>query len=254
MQQITSLTNKTIKELKKLQQKKYRQKYGLYLVEGFHTVEEALKSNQSYHYLIGTADALDKVTTNYDVKDDKVLEVTDEIANALSQTNTSQSIFMVLTINQPKSFSFYPGKWVLLDNLADPGNVGTIIRTADAAGYDGVILNTKNVDLYNDKVQRAMQGSQFHITVLQHDLDDAIVNLKDAGNRVFASCLDDEAIHSDEVESGNAFALIVGNEAHGVSFEHLELADAKVYIPILGQAESLNAAVAAGIMMYQFVL
>ncbi|MEJ6348620.1 RNA methyltransferase [Holzapfeliella sp. He02] len=253
MPQITSLTNKTIKELKKLQQKKYRQKYGLYLIEGFHTIEEALKSNQPYRYLVGTPEALNKLEIA-DIKADKVLEVTDEIAKSLSQTNTSQSIFMVLPINQPKSFSFYPGKWVLLDSLSDPGNVGTIIRTADAAGYDGVILNTGNVDLYNDKVQRAMQGSQFHITVLQHDLDDAIMSLKDAGNRIFASCLDDEAIHSNTLEPGSAFALIVGNEAHGVSHEHLDAADAKVYIPILGQAESLNAAVAAGIMMYQFVL
>ncbi|KRN03884.1 TrmH family RNA methyltransferase [Holzapfeliella floricola] len=254
MQQITSLTNKTIKELKKLQQKKYRQKYGLYLIEGFHTIEEALKTNQSYRYLIGTADALAKLTANYNVKEDKVLEVTDEIASTLRQTNTSQSIFMVLTINQPKSFSFYPGKWVLLDNLTDPGNVGTIIRTADAAGYDGVILNNESVDLYNDKVQRAMQGSQFHITVLQHELGDAITSLKNKGNQVFASCLNDEAVHSNKITAGNAFALIIGNEAHGVSTQHLELADVKTYIPIFGQAESLNAAVAAGIIMYQFIL
>ena len=159
---------------------------------------------------------------------------------------------MVLKIDQPREFPFNYGKWVLLDNLADPGNVGTIIRTADAAGFDGVVLSSESADLYNPKTQRAMQGSQFHIELIKRDLADAITDFQDAAIPVYASMLDKNAKQLQDFEKVPQLALIIGNEAHGVSSTIASLSDEKLYIPIKGKAESLNAAVAAGIMIYHF--
>lgn len=186
------------------------------------------------------------------MKDDKVIQITDAIAEHLSSTKNSQDIFMVLPINQPKSFSFEYGKWVVLDNLTDPGNVGTIIRTADAAGFDGVVLSEESVDLYNPKVQRSMQGSQFHIQIVQNPILAAISSFKENGIPVYVSILDKTAKSLNNCISVPQLALVIGNEAHGASKDVIETADKKIYIPIKGKAESLNAAVAAGIMIYHF--
>lgn len=256
MQQISSVNNQVIKNLVKLQQKKYRIENQHYLIEGFHLVEEALKAKEDYQYLLGTQEALDKLMDNYDLNfdDDKVILINKAIASRLSSTKNSQSIFAVLKINQPKKFTFSFGKWVILDQLSDPGNVGTIIRTADAAGFTGVILSQNTVDLYNPKVQRAMQGSQFHLNLLtSDDLKATIANFQEFDIPVYASVLDKEAKKIDDFAKEAQLAIIIGNEAHGVETSIADLASAKMYIPIYGQAESLNAAVAAGIMIYHFV-
>ena len=140
MQQISSVNNATIKKLAKLKQKKYRDEENRYLIEGFHLFEEAVKAGKKYQYVLGTEEALDQVNEDYDIDLDgkNVILINKAIARHLSSTKNSQEIFMVLKIDQPKEFPFNYGKWVLLDNLADPGNVGTIIRTADAAGTDKI--------------------------------------------------------------------------------------------------------------------
>ena len=254
MQQISSVNNKLVKELAKLNKKKYREDTGLYIIEGFHLFEEALKANRRYQYLLGTEDALAKAEEDYDVdlSAKNVILINKAIARHLSSTKNSQEIFMVLKISQPKEFPFNYGKWVLLDNLADPGNVGTIIRTADAAGFDGVILSPESVDLYNPKTQRAMQGSQFHIDLIISDLVDAINQFESNGIPVYASMLDKTAKKLPDFDPVPQLGLVIGNEAHGVSDFIAKLSDEKLYIPIKGQAESLNAAVAAGIMIYHF--
>ncbi|MGQ5709617.1 TrmH family RNA methyltransferase [Lactobacillus sp. PSON] len=253
MQQISSVNNKTIKDLAKLNKKKYREDSGLYIIEGFHLIEEALKSGKKFQYLLGTDEALSKAEKmGVDITSKTVILINKAIARHLSDTKNSQEIFMVLKINQPKNFSFNYGKWVLLDNLADPGNVGTIIRTADAAGFDGVILSPESVDLYNPKTQRSMQGSQFHIDLIKRDLSQVIADFQENGIPVYASMLDKTAKELSDFEKVSQLALVIGNEAHGVSDLISEMSDEKLYIPIKGQAESLNAAVAAGIMIYHF--
>lgn len=253
MQQITSVNNKTIKNLVKLNKKKYREDRGLYIIEGFHLVQEALKAGKKFKYLLGSDEALSQVEEwGVDLDNDNVIMINGAIARHLSATKNSQQIFMILKIDQPKDFSFSYGKWVLLDNLADPGNVGTIIRTADAAGFDGVILSPESVDLYNPKTQRSMQGSQFHIDLIKQDLSTVITDLHAQDIPVYASMLDKTADKLQDFEKVAQLGLVIGNEAHGVSPEISELSDKKLYIPIKGQAESLNAAVAAGIMIYHF--
>ena len=254
MQQISSVNNATVKKLAKLKQKKYRDEEGRYLIEGFHLFDEAIKSGKKYQYLLGTEEALDKAEEDYDVdlSGKNVILINKAIARHLSSTKNSQEIFMVLKIDQPREFPFNYGKWVLLDNLADPGNVGTIIRTADAAGFDGVVLSPESADLYNPKTQRAMQGSQFHIDLIKRDLADVITDFQDAAIPVYASMLDKTAKQLPDFDKVPQLALIIGNEAHGVSSTIASLSDEKLYIPIKGKAESLNAAVAAGIMIYHF--
>ena len=146
MQQISSVNNKTIKDLAKLNKKKYREDTGMYIIEGFHLIEEALQAGRKFQYLLGTDEALNKVEEyGVDLSSKSVILINKAITRHLSSTKNSQEIFMVLKIDQPKEFPFNYGKWVLLDNLADPGNVGTIIRTADAAGFDGVVLSPESV-------------------------------------------------------------------------------------------------------------
>ena len=253
MQQISSVNNKTIKDLAKLNKKKYREDTGMYIIEGFHLIEEALHAGRKFQYLLGTDEALNKVEEyGVDLSSKSVILINKAITRHLSSTKNSQEIFMVLKIDQPKEFPFNYGKWVLLDNLADPGNVGTIIRTADAAGFDGVVLSPESVDLYNPKTQRAMQGSQFHIELIKQDLTSVITTLKSYDIPVYASMLDKSAKELPDFEKVPQLGLVIGNEAHGVSDFIAKLSDEKLYIPIKGQAESLNAAVAAGIMIYHF--
>ena len=253
MQQISSVNNKTSKDLAKLNKKKYREDTGMYIIEGFHLIEEALQAGRKFQYLLGTDEALNKVEEyGVDLSSKSVILINKAITRHLSSTKNSQEIFMVLKIDQPKEFPFNYGKWVLLDNLADPGNVGTIIRTADAAGFDGVVLSPESVDLYNPKTQRAMQGSQFHIELIKQDLTSVITTLKSYDIPVYASMLDKSAKELPDFEKVPQLGLVIGNEAHGVSDFIAKLSDEKLYIPIKGQAESLNAAVAAGIMIYHF--
>lgn len=253
MKQISSVNNKLVKEIEKLNKKKYREETGLYIIEGFHLFEEALKAGKKFVYLFGTDDALAKAEDyGIDLDQKNIILINKAIARHLSSTKNSQDIFVVLKIAQPKQFSFSYGKWVLLDNLADPGNVGTIIRTADAAGFNGVVLSQESVDLYNPKTQRAMQGSQFHLDILVKDLAEVITELQSYDIPVYASMLDRTAKQLPDFEKVGQLGLVIGNEAHGVSEAIANLCDEKLYIPILGQAESLNAAVAAGIMIYHF--
>ena len=244
MQQISSVNNKTIKDLAKLNKKKYREDTGMYIIEGFHLIEEALQAGRKFQYLLGTDEALNKVEEyGVDLSSKSVILINKAITRHLSSTKNSQEIFMVLKIDQPKEFPFNYGKWVLLDNLADPGNVGTIIRTADAAGFDGVVLSPESVDLYNPKTQRAMQGSQFHIELIKQDLTSVITTLKSYDIPVYASMLDKSAKELPDFEKVPQLGLVIGNEAHGVSDFIAKLSDEKLYIPIKGQAESLNGSV-----------
>ncbi|WP_369813787.1 TrmH family RNA methyltransferase [Halolactibacillus sp. JCM 19043] len=142
-------------------------------------------------------------------------------------------------------------KILVLDNVQDPGNVGTMIRTADAFNYDGVILGKGTVDLFNDKVIRATQGSLFHLPVVKADLQTLLPDLQARGVRLIASTLE-EAVPLEEVTVPDSCAVIVGNEGSGVASDIQELSDLKVKISINGRAESLNVGVAAGILLYYF--
>jgi len=240
---ITSVQNKYVKEWKKLHKRKYRYEKNQFLIEGFHLIEEAYKTKQSIETVIveeGIAilpiiDMLDVVT------------VSKQVFKEISQTERPQGIAAVINMEspQPKEERYV----LLLDAIQDPGNLGTIIRTADAAGFSNIILGRGTVDLYNDKVIRATQGSLFHIPIVQKDLTESIPRLKESGFSVWATTLQ-RAKNYRDIEPSEKTAIILGNEGSGVDETLINMADELVKIPIYGKAESLNVGIAAGILMY----
>ncbi|CAM3314926.1 TrmH family RNA methyltransferase [Vagococcus fessus] len=251
MKEITSTKNAYIKELKKLDKKKYRDETNRYIVEGEHLVQEAIKAGASIESVLYTEtgqtlfEAMSKVVST--VEEEYI--VTEEVMKTLSSVPAPQGIMAVVRKEKeeeiPKS-----GTFLLLDGVQDPGNVGTMIRTADAAGIKTVILGEGTTDIYNAKVLRSMQGSHFHVTVRQAVLTEVIAEMKETNIPVYGTELNPEAVSYRTVEKTSEFALVMGNEGQGVSEEVLALTDKKLYIPIVGQAESLNVAIAAGILMF----
>lgn len=239
---LTSLQNAKVKNWKKLHKRKYRNQTSTFLVEGFHLVEEVMKSGWTVKELIVREET--EVTLPDDIP---YTIVSRDVFAAVAETETPQGIAAVVA---KEDYTFTPGSLTLmLDAVQDPGNIGTLIRTADAAGFDQVIVGTGSVDIFNDKVIRASQGSLFHLPVLTGDLTDYVGGLKDQGVEIWASTLENAASYK-ELPIPEKAALVVGNEGSGISEELVEAADQQVYIPIYGQAESLNAAIAGAVLMY----
>ncbi|UOR11977.1 TrmH family RNA methyltransferase [Halobacillus amylolyticus] len=240
---LTSVNNPKVKEWKKLHKRKYRDKSGTFLVEGLHLVEEVLKSEWK------VLEILIRDGENFDLKlNEQVTIVNEQVFNAVSQTQTPQGIAAVV---ERKTNQYQPAALTLLvDSVQDPGNLGTLIRTADAAGFDHVVIGEGSVDPFNEKTVRSTQGSLFHIPVFQGNLESFVDKLKATGVTVLASALEKNATPYKQLSKHDRTALIVGNEGQGIRGELLSYADQRVYIPIYGQAESLNVAIAAAILMY----
>ncbi|EUJ24677.1 TrmH family RNA methyltransferase [Listeria grandensis FSL F6-0971] len=248
MEMIKSTKNDRVKNWRKLQTKKGRQQEFSYLVEGFHLVEEALRQDGLVTELIVAPNV--KIPEEWNTANLPVFYVNKEVATSISETITDQGIFAVVKMEDPEIMMLFGKKFLLLDGVQDPGNVGTLIRTADAAGYDAVVLGRGSADLYNPKVIRSTQGSHFHIPVLQANLLNWIERLEEDGVPIFGAVLDDTATKLQDTEPGETLALVVGNEGNGIQVELQTRLTHKVYIPIYGASESLNVAVAAGILMY----
>ncbi|MFD1039579.1 TrmH family RNA methyltransferase [Virgibacillus byunsanensis] len=240
---ITSVKNEKIKDWKKLHKRKERVNSKTFLIEGFHLIEEAITSNWDVIEIILEND----IELPNSCKDIPYTIVSDNVFQHIAQTKAPQGIAAVVQIQPPKRIS---GDNVLLvDAVQDPGNLGTIIRTADAAGFDAVVLGNDTVDLFNDKVIRATQGSLFHVPIMEADLITKTSELKEEGYRIWGAALEN-AYPFNEVTVDEKVALIVGNEGAGIQDELLRLVDTIVKIPIYGKAESLNVSVASGILMY----
>ena len=250
MKEITSIKNAYIKELKKLDKKKYRDETNRYIVEGEHLVQEAIKADVEIESILytETGQALYGDMAIEGCSEDHYL-VTEEVMKSLSSVPAPQGIMAVIKKGKEEGIP-QSGTFLLLDGVQDPGNVGTMIRTADAAGIKTVILGEGTADIYNAKVLRSMQGSHFHVTVRQAILTEVIAEMKGNNIPVYGTELNPEAVSYRTVEKTNEFALVMGNEGQGVSKEVLAVTDKQLYIPIVGQAESLNVAIAAGILMF----
>lgn len=251
MKRIESTQNALVKHWKKLvTQRKEREKSGEYIVEGFHLVEEALKHKEQIIQII-VRDGVD-LPLLWPIDDIVLTQVNDAVANEIAETENSQGVFAHCKQHQISEDEMYDWRKVLLvDAVQDPGNIGTMIRTADAAGIDAVVLGKGCVDAFNPKTLRSAQGSHFHIPVVRGDLMEWIENLKQDGVRVYGTSLE-ESISYKEIEPSDAFALMVGNEGSGINPQLLAKTNQNVIIPILGGAESLNVAVATGILLYAF--
>ncbi len=247
---ISSTKNEKIKELAKLQTAKGRKKAGLYLLEGEHLVEEAIKEKAPIELIVVSSNRMEDYQYLLEQTEVDVLVVSQEVFQKLSMTETTQGILAIVRIEN-QTEPPYSGRIIVLDTVQDPGNLGTIVRTADAAGFDAVVLGTGTVDLYNDKVIRSMQGSHFHIPVFQADLREYLPALKNQGVEVAVTALHRDSKDYSILQGKSDIAIIVGNEGHGVSSEVIEIADLVVTIPMFGKAESLNVAIASALLMYK---
>src|SRR5690625_86191 len=240
---ITSLQNERVKQFKKLHNKKERKKTNTFIVEGFHLVEETHNSNLVIKEII--IKNIIEVPDMLEVY--PITRVSNAVFNHISQTQSPQGIAAIVKMTQPRGS--LSDKVLMVDGIQDPGNLGTIIRTADAAGFASIILGDKTVDMFNDKAVRATQGSLFHVLVRYQNLQEAISKLQRDGYSIWASALRNANIYN-QVEPPEKLALIVGNEGSGIQDHILDLADELIYIPIHGKAESLNVSIAAGVLMY----
>lgn len=247
MKLIQSPQNQAYKDWRKLLRRKGREKAGLYLIEGPHLVIEALKESDTVSAVI--FDEGFEPQAAFSELACPTYQLTRKLFGELSATETPQGVMAVCKIKQNMP-AIDAKRFVLVDSVQDPGNLGTIIRTADAAGIDAVYLGSGTVDLFNHKVLRSAQGSHFHLPVIQANLPEVISELKSKGIPVVGTSLDGTLLGDRSSNQTDTFALLVGNEGEGVSRDLLSLTDTNVKIPIYGQAESLNVAVAAGILMY----
>lgn len=242
MESITSAQNNKIKIANKLKKKRERDKTGLALIEGYHLIEEAFKSQLKIKQLyIVDVERIDSTLIDYA---EEAFEINLKVAEVLSGTVTPQGFFAV--IEKPTYESKHAQQVLLIDRIQDPGNLGTLIRTADAAGLDLIVLEKGTADPYQDKVMRASQGSVFHIPIITTELSDFINTFE--GN-VYGTALDNAVVYH-QVPSQTSFALLLGNEGEGVNSDLLSQTTQNLTIPIYGKAESLNVAIAGSIVMY----
>lgn len=234
----TSKENKKIKEIKKLQSKKYRDLTGLFIVEGEHLIKEAYNSGYLDEIYIEEGKNIDiEIPTNY---------VTKEILKYISNLETPTMI----GICHKKEEKPIGNKVVILEDIQDPGNLGTIIRSAVAFNIDTIILSKNTVDLYNDKVLRATQGMIFKINIITRDVIEIIKELK-SNNYIIYGTKVDGGKELKTIEKNTKFAIIMGNEGNGISESVSNLCDIYLYINMNKKCESLNVGIATSIILYE---
>ena len=234
---IESVNNASIKKYSKLLQNKYRDEENLYIVSTEHLVIEALKHNivQDIFLLEGSVNKFGKVTY-----------VNEQVMRKLTSLKTLPNVVAIVKKQEPKNIN---GNVIMLDGLQDPGNVGTIIRSAVAFDFDTIIVGKNTVDIYNEKVLRASEGMIYNVNIVKSDLIDTIMDLKLKGYTVIGTKVD----NGKSIEDINytKIAFVVGNEGNGISEEIIGLCDDYIYIPMNKSCESLNVGVASSIIMYE---
>lgn len=255
--EIHSRDNRIYKECQKLSQKKYRDREGLYLIEGYNLLAEAPES--ALRYVLVREDQTEIFAERCPFGAEagsRTYILSGALFDRLAQTETSQGVIAVME-KQVFTEAELTGRCgggknlIVLDRLQDPGNIGTIIRTAEGAGYAAVIVLKGTGDVYGPKAIRAAAGSVFRIPIIPVQNNREIRELADGlGKRLTVTCFDTDNYYYDADLSEDT-ALVIGNEGNGISEELTDLADLKVKIPMEGSLESLNASVAAGILMYE---
>ena len=234
----SSVDNKKIKDLKKLSSKKYRDITNMFLVEGDHLVEEAYKTGFLTELLLeeGFDYKLD-IKTNYISK------------NVLKYLSSLDSSPKMIGICKKKINNIKGNKILMLDNVQDPGNIGTIIRSAVAFNIDTIILGKGCADEYSEKVIRATQGMIFKINIVHSDLEESIKTLKNKDYKILGTKVSNGK-ELKSVSKHEKFAIIMGNEGSGVDKKLLDLCDEYIYIKMNPECESLNVGVATSIILY----
>ncbi len=253
------LSKEKAKLAAQLKTKKGREKQKKFLIEGARLCQEGIRSAWEIESLIYTQKAqkspsIKAILTSAEKREIDLVQTKDDVINKLSDTVTSQGIVGVVKIKDFTPdwlFTRKPEFLLALDSIKDPGNMGTLIRTADSFNIGGVILSRECVDLFNPKVVRSTMGSIFHIPILKDvDLQNFLPDLKKKGFKIFVTELK-EGKTCASLDCSGKICLVMGNEPEGVSKDLIDLADQLARIPIWGKAESLNVAVACGILLYE---
>lgn len=257
MQIISSKDNELIKHIKKLKDKKYRDENNEYIIEGVKLIEEAVKENAKIKKII----ICDETTRTYEMPTNTMLEiakyeciyVTDKIFNLITEVKNPQGIMAIIEKrNKDDEIDFSQDIIVALDDVQDPGNLGTILRTIDSIGLTQVIVSKETADAFNPKVVRSTMGAIFRVNIIETDnLQETIKKIRRHHFKLMVTSLQtDNSIYDIEFKKK---IIVIGNESNGVSKEIQYMADEKAKIPMLGKTESLNASVAAGVVMYEYV-
>jgi TrmH family RNA methyltransferase len=244
---IESAQNKIIKEINALKMKKERDRTGLFVLEGERLVGEAVGAE----YIAVSEDY------DGDIPEVPILyKIRPDVFSKLSETVNSQGIIAVcrqMSYDAEEVLNKKNPLFAVLENVNDPGNMGTILRTADAAGADAVFISKGSVDMYNPKTVRATMGSIFHLPIFKDvDMGELVSKFKEKNITTVAALLSGTSTPYD-VDMTKGCAILIGNEANGLTAEMAEKADVPVLIPMPGKAESMNAGVAAGILIYEAV-
>ena len=257
MQVISSKDNEIVKSIRKLKEKKYRDIENCYVIEGIKLIKEAINENAKLKEIVVCEECINSgeidKDTLYEIAKYNVIYVTEKVFNAITDVKTPQGILAVIekkALN--KQIDYSQDIIIALDGVQDPGNMGTILRTVDSANLNQIIVSKDSADCYNPKVVRSTMGAIFRVNIIEVDnLKETLEAVKKNKFKVMVTALDtNESIYS---VNYNNKVIVIGNEANGVSKEVQAIADEKVKIPMLGKTESLNASVATGIMIYEYV-
>ena len=251
MQVITSKDNEVVKSIKKLKEKKFRDEKNQFVVEGIKLVAEAIEEDTNIDSVVVCEDCVNDGTIDkkllYEIAKYKCIYVTEKIFDSLTDVSNPQGILAVVNReNNTSDIDYNQDFIVALDGIQDPGNLGTILRTVDAAGLNQIILSKETADSFNP------MGGIFRVNAIKcENLVTTLKDLQKHGFEVVVTSLDtDNSVYDIDYHKK---VIVIGNEANGVSKEVQDMADKKVKIPMLGKTESLNASVAAGIMIYEYV-
>ena len=255
-EQITSRDNPNIRLFRRLSaSRKDRRETGLFAAEGLRLCREAMAAEVGLETLLYTGEAESKwggEIARLRASAKETLCIAEPLAEYISDTRTPQGVFCICRIPRERSVSFVPaGRYLLLDGLQDPGNLGTIVRSAEAFGVTALVL-AGCPDLFSPKVLRSTMGSAFRLPVYRTaDLPGLVRQMSAAGLRTYAAALDPDAAIPQELPREKGMAVVIGNEGNGVSQAVMEACGAKVYIPMAPSIESLNAAAAAAVLMWE---
>jgi len=236
---INSLQNERVKKWSRLNTKKYRDEEGLFLVEGDHLVNEAIKSKVAKEIIVLEGTIFDTSLPIFEVSE----AVMKKISNQVSISN-------VCAVCHKLGEKEYKGNILILDNIQDPGNFGTIIRSSVAFNVDTIVTSFDTVDLYNDKVIRSSEGMLFNVNVIKRNIEEFVDELHNNEYKVYGTKVD-SGNNLKEFKASEKFAIIMGNEGSGVSSRVLAKCDEYLYIPMNDSCESLNVGVATSIILYE---
>ena len=242
---IGSKENELFKKLKKLKSKKYRDSEKLFLAEG----RKFLDLDEEPKIIIFKEGIEEKILNKSDKYNSKKIILTEKLFKELSMQENSQGVILCYN-SKLKVVEELDDNIVVLNRVSDPGNLGTIIRLTDAAGFKDIILTKGSVDCYNEKVVRSSMGSILSVNLYYVDEDEIVNLLKTKGYKLIVTALEKDSIPYTGLKLTNKNAFIFGNEGDGVSKDIIEKSDEKVIIPIYGSAESLNVAIASAILLY----